>query len=73
MFEIEYFKFNTFIANHQIFNYLFSSNSRYLGVNISKEDRGKVIECGRKLNSDIQVYQMVVNPDAFKLDFINIS
>ncbi|MBS7155184.1 MAG: DUF2971 domain-containing protein [Sanguibacteroides justesenii] len=45
----------------------------YLGVNISKEDRGKVIECGRKLNSDIQVYQMVVNPDAFKLDFINIS
>lgn len=43
----------------------------YLGVNMREKDKEEIIECGRKLNSGIQIYQMIVNPDAFKLDFIS--
>lgn len=44
----------------------------YLGVNIGKEDKEEIIECGRKLNPDIQIYQMIVNSEAFKLDFTSV-
>ncbi len=45
----------------------------YLGVNISKEDKEGIIQLVRKLNPNIQIYQMKVNPDAFRLDFCEIE
>lgn len=44
----------------------------YLGVNISKEDEAEIINMSRKLNPNIHIYQMKVNPDAFKLDFSEV-
>lgn len=41
----------------------------YLGVNISREDREEITLLDRKLNSDIRVYQMSINPNVLKLDF----
>lgn len=41
----------------------------YLGVNISREDKEEITQLVRKLNPDMRVYQMLVNPNAFKLDF----
>ncbi|MDR2928267.1 MAG: nucleotidyl transferase AbiEii/AbiGii toxin family protein [Cytophagaceae bacterium] len=32
-----------------------------------------IIKLARKLNPNIQIYQMKVNPDAFKLDFCEIE
>ena len=40
----------------------------YLGAMMSDEDKLSVIRLARKLNKDIKIYQMTVNPDAFKLD-----
>lgn len=44
----------------------------YLGVNISGKDKEEIIKTGQKLNPNIRIYQMNVNPNAFKLDFCEI-
>ena len=40
----------------------------YLGAMMSDEDKQSVIHLAKKLNKNIKIYQMDVNPDAFKLD-----
>lgn len=42
--------------------------SIYLGVNINKEDKKAIIETSRKLNSNIKIYQMNIDPNAFRLN-----
>ena len=44
----------------------------YLGANISGEDSGDIITIARRLNPNIKIYKMIVNPDAFKLDYVQI-
>ena len=44
----------------------------YLGAMMSDEDKQSEIRLARKLNKDIKIYQMTVNPDAFKLDVSEI-
>lgn len=48
--------------------------SIYLGVNIDKKEKEKIIKVAKKLNPDIKVYQMEINTNAFKLNtrLINI-
>ena len=41
--------------------------SVYLGVNISKKDKEKVIKVAHKCNPDINIYQMTIDPKAFRL------
>ena len=41
--------------------------SVYLGVNISKKDKEKVIKVAHKCNPDIKIYQMTIDPKAFRL------
>ena len=40
----------------------------YLGAMMSDEDKQKIVKLARKLNPNIKIYQMTINPDAFKLD-----
>lgn len=40
----------------------------YLGVNISKEHKNEITKIARHRNPNIKIYQMRVNPEAFKLD-----
>ena len=40
----------------------------YFGVMMSDEEKQSVILLARKLNKNIEIYQMTVNPDSFKLD-----
>lgn len=42
-------------------------DSLYLGIKMGDEDKEKIIKEARKCNPDIQVYQMAVDPDAFRL------
>ena len=42
-------------------------DSLYLGIKIGKEEREKIIKEARKCNPDIKIYQMTVDPDAFRL------
>jgi hypothetical protein len=44
----------------------------YLGVNILSKHKKKIIEYAKKRNPDIKIYQMAVNPDALKLDAVEI-
>lgn len=41
--------------------------SVYLGINIGKEDKEKIIKVARKCNPDIKIYQMIIDPKAFRL------
>jgi hypothetical protein len=41
--------------------------SVYLGINIDQKDKEKVIQVARKRNPDINIYQMTIDPDAFRL------
>ena len=41
--------------------------SLYLGVKIEKEKRNKVIEFAKKCNPNIKIYQMKIDPEAFRL------
>lgn len=43
-------------------------DSLYLGIKIDEKEKSKIIEVARKCNPDIKIYQMAINPDAFKLD-----
>ena len=40
----------------------------HLGVMIYYEEKQTIIHLAKKLNQNIKIYQMNVNPDAFKLD-----
>ena len=40
----------------------------YLGAMMSEEEKQTIIHLAKKLNKNIKIYQMTVNPDAFKLD-----
>ena len=42
----------------------------YLGVNIDKNEKEEIIKLTQRLNPNIKVYQMKINPDLFKLDII---
>ena len=42
-------------------------DSVYLGVNIAKDERSKIIEVAKKLNSTIKIYQMTIDAYAFRL------
>lgn len=41
--------------------------SLYLGIKMSNEEKEKIIKEARNCNPDIKVYQMAVDPDAFRL------
>ena len=41
--------------------------SVYLGVRINAKERDAVIEAAKKLNQRIKIYQMKIDPDAFRL------
>lgn len=41
--------------------------SVYLGVNIFRQDRDKIIKAAKDLNPEIKIYQMTTDPEAFKL------
>ena len=41
--------------------------SVYLGVNIFRQDRDKIIKAAKELNPEIKIYQMTIDPEAFKL------
>lgn len=41
--------------------------SLYLGIKIDKEEKEKIIAAARKCNPDIKIYQMTVDPEAFRL------
>ncbi len=38
-----------------------------LGINISKEDKEKIMKVARERNPEIKIHQMTIDPDAFKL------
>lgn len=39
----------------------------YLGVNMKDKDKEKIIKVARKCNPDIKIYQMTIDPEAFRL------
>lgn len=41
--------------------------SLYLGINIDKEEKEKIIKVALKLNPEIKIYQMTIDPEAFRL------
>ena len=41
--------------------------SLYLGLKIGEDDKAKIIKEARKCNPDIKIYQMTIDPDAFRL------
>ena len=41
--------------------------SIYLGVNIYPKNKDEIIEAAKKLNPEIKIYQMTIDPEAFKL------
>lgn len=45
----------------------------YLGAMMSDEEKQNVIRLAKKLNQNIKIYQMTVNPGAFKLDVRGIE
>ena len=45
----------------------------YLGAMMSDEEKQSVIHLAKKLNKNIKIYQMDVNPDAFKLDVSEVE
>lgn len=47
--------------------------SVYLGVNIFRQDRDKIIKAAKGLNPEIKIYQMTIDPEAFKLKAIEIE
>ena len=41
--------------------------SVYMGVNINEKDKENVIKVAKKRNPDIKIYQMTIDPIAFRL------
>ena len=42
-------------------------DSLYLGIKIGKEEKERIIDVARKCNPSIKIYQMTVDPEAFRL------
>ena len=42
-------------------------NSLYLGVNVNEKKKKKLIQFARHINPNINIYQMTIDPDAFRL------
>ena len=42
--------------------------SVYLGIYMDTDEKSKIISVSRKLNSDIKIYQMGIDANAFKLN-----
>lgn len=49
--------------------------SLYLGINIDKEQKEKMIKVAKKVNPEIAIYQMTIDPDAFRLkeEFVKLE
>ena len=47
-------------------------DSLYLGIKIGKKEKEKVIKEALKCNPNIKIYQMTVDPEAFRLKSIII-
>ena len=47
--------------------------SLYLGINIDKEEKEKIINVAKKLNPEIKIYQMTIDPEAFRLKEVEIT
>ena len=41
--------------------------SIYLGISMDKEEKEEIIKVARKRNPDIKIYQMTIDPNAFRL------
>lgn len=41
--------------------------SVYLGVNLKADEKSEIIGIVKKLNQDIKIYQMTIDPNAFRL------
>ena len=50
-------------------------DSLYLGINIEKEQKEKMIKVAKKVNPEIAIYQMAIDPDAFRLkeEFVKLE
>lgn len=48
-------------------------DSIYLGIKIDNEEREKIIKTARKCNPDIKIYEMTIDPEAFKLKEVLIK
>ena len=46
--------------------------SLYLGIKMSDEEKEKIIKEARKCNPEIKIYQMTVDPEAFRLKGLSI-
>lgn len=47
--------------------------SIYLGLKMNKKNKDKIIKIARKCNPDIKIYQMTIDPEAFKLKETTIN
>lgn len=47
--------------------------SIYLGVNMNEKDKKKVVNVAQKCNPNIRIYQMTIDPNAFRLKEIDIT
>ena len=45
----------------------------YLGVNILPRHKTRIVEIAKGQNPNIKVYQMKINPNALRLDFIEVD
>lgn len=41
--------------------------SVYLGINLKADEKSEIIDVAKKLNQDIKIYQMTIDPNAFRL------
>ncbi|MDE7089236.1 MAG: DUF2971 domain-containing protein, partial [Prevotella sp.] len=41
--------------------------SLYLGISIDKEQKENIIKIAKEINPNIAIYQMTIDPDAFRL------
>ncbi len=46
--------------------------SVYIGVNMKNDEKAKIIKVARKVNPEIKIYQMEIDPKAFKLNAVLI-
>ena len=63
--EEEYVDVREFRAYPKISSDCFES--LYLGIKMDEDKKAEIIEAARKLNPDINIYQMTIDPEAFKL------
>ena len=42
-------------------------DSLYLGIKIDKEEKEKIIKVAKERNPEIKIYQMTIDPEAFRL------